>query len=265
MHEALERAMERLAFGPAIDTGDPEAVRTWLSQCGVSPADIDAIVQAGAERLAVYRTLLRTNLRRALQRALPRTSAALGSVLDESFDLFLHEHGPRTHYLRDFAGELVRHCAPAWRVDPRVAPWVPDLAQHELARHELEALPAGDHEQEAGHPLELDRAVRFIAAVRLLRYEWTVHELDVGGDPPADPVAEPVVLLVHRDQEHCVRGLQLTAAAGEIVDGLLQGHTLRDALVAACVRQQIELAHAIDGSAELLADLATRGILLGAA
>lgn len=77
---------------------------------------------------------------------------------------------------------------------------------------------------------------------------------------------EPVALLAYRGNEHVVRVLDLSLAAEAILELALGGEMrLRDAIAQGCDAVGI---HADDsvlaGTAELLAELADRGVLLGA-
>jgi hypothetical protein len=80
------------------------------------------------------------------------------------------------------------------------------------------------------------------------------------------PAREPTALLVYRDAEHEVRYLELSPLAAAILERLLAGSTLREAVLGGCG----VLGHPVDGpvlegTAALLADLGGRGALLGAA
>lgn len=265
MQEALERAINALAFGPAIDPHDPAAVRAWLDRSGVAAADAEAILASDIERLFVYRDLLRGRLYETLQLSVPRAMARLGSVFDEYFDRFLAERGPKTHYLRDVTDELLDWCEPRWRDDPRVPAYLPELARHEALQIEIGAM-ATEPASASAEGLDLERGVRFIGAARLVRYEHAVHELSEDEDDRSEPRRAPTALLVYRSPEHEVRYLELSPLAARILAGLLgQGQSLRQALLSACAEEGRPLDQAVlDGTAQLLADLAGRGALVGA-
>jgi len=62
-----------------------------------------------------------------------------------------------------------------------------------------------------------------------------------------------------------VRYLALTPLAADIVEGLLAGKTLREAVLTATERRGLApSANVLEGTATVLADLAERGALLGA-
>lgn len=258
MQAALERAMQRLVLGPPIDPQDPTAVRTWLAEAGVAPEDVETIVSAGPERLLVYRNLARGSLWRALERGLAGTMARMGERFEAYFDRFLAERGPRSRDLRDLPGELLDFCEPLCRADPDLPAWLMDFARYELTHHEI-ATMRSDATGGDPKPLALDAPVRFGAPVRVLRQAFAVHAFE------HEPEARPTILLIYRDADHRVRALELAPVSAAIVEHLLHGHSLRDALGQACAAHDTPLdGDTIAGATALLADLADRGILLGA-
>lgn len=266
MQQALERAIGELVLGAELDLGNPEVMSAWLSRHGVAEADAAALRSADLGRLFVYRQLVQHTLRNTVELAMPRSIARLGSVFDEYFARFLVERGPRTHYLRDVTYELLDWSGPQMRTDARVAPYLPDLMRHEALRIEIGALPAGEVGQPLG-ALELDQGVAFIEASRVVRYRFAVHELpdDDGSELAAEPKEEPTALFVYRSPEHEVRYLQLSPLAAAILDQLHGcGVTLREAMTAASSALGFPLSEQVlQGAAQLLADLAERGALLG--
>jgi hypothetical protein len=272
MQQALERAIGELVLGAELDLGNPEVMSAWLSRHGVSEADAAAFRAADLRRLLVYRQLVQHTLRSTVDLAMPRSIARLGPVFDEYFARFLVERGPRTHYLRDVTYELIDWSEPQMRKDARVAPYLPDLMRHEALRIEIGALPAAKGGQALG-ALELDQGVAFIEASRVVRYGFAVHELpdDVADDAEsaaqamAEPKAEPTALFVYRSPEHEVRYLQLSPLAAAILDHLHgRGATLREAMTEASASLGFALSEQVlQGAAQLLADLAERGALLG--
>ncbi|MCC6669386.1 MAG: putative DNA-binding domain-containing protein [Polyangiaceae bacterium] len=263
MPEALEIAFAELALGPELSPDDPVAVRAWLDQSGVDREDAQAIVDAGVDRLFVYRTLIRTTLREAVECAIPRTAHRLGAVFDEYFARYLREVGPRSRFLRDVTTELLDFCAPLWAADRRVPPWAMDLARHEAVQVVVASELAGPGNANR-QPLELELPVRFVEAVRLMRYDHAVHRLSDALQDRTPPVTEPTRLLVYRSPEHDVRYLELTPLAAAILERLLAGAPLGAAVVEACRAAGTPLGESVrSGTATLLADLAERGALLG--
>ncbi len=258
MQHALEAAMSELVFGPPL-AGD--AIDAFLARHALSPDD-RAQLRADFERIGVYRSLVRGTLRDAVELALPRTLARLGGVFDEYFARFLAERGPRTHYLRDVTNELLDFCAPLWAADPRVPAWALELARHEA----LQIVVSSHREAVVPHELgelELERGLRFVGAARVARYGFAVQRLPSDEDDRTPPERTPTALFVYRDPEHDVRYLELSPLAASLLERLLEGASLKDAVLGACSETGVEPALALEGTARLLADLAARGALLG--
>ena len=139
-----------------------------------------------------------------------------------------------------------------------------DLAAHELVEFAVAAAPV----PAAPPPLAdvaIDRALVFADAKRLVRYAFAVHLLPPDEDDRSEPIARPTSLLAYRDAAHAVRFLDLTPLAAAILERLFAGDTLGAALAGACSAEAVKLDDAIlADSARLLADLAERGVLLGA-
>jgi hypothetical protein len=255
---ALERALAELVLGPALGAGDLDAL---LSRHAL-PADDRAAITADFERWCVYRKLVRGTLRGAVELAVPRTLARLGAVFDEYLDRFLRERGPRTHYLRDVTTELLDFCEPLWEADQRVPAWALDLARHEAVQIVVSSLRERVVQAELGE-LDLERGLRFIEAARVVRYAFAVHRLSADAADRTPPERTPTLLLVYRDREHDVRYLELSPVAATLLERLLAGATLRDAVLGACAETGNETSSVLDGTARLLADLAARGVVLG--
>lgn len=266
MQEALERVIAELVLGPELDTADPAAVSDFLCRCGAAGDDAAALADGGLARLGVYRKLVRHTLRDAVWMAIPRVMARLGVVFDETFDRFLAERAPRTRYLRDVTVELLEWSIPQWRRDERVPAYIVDLARHESVQIEIGAMPA-ERVEVRDAALDPDRGVAFIAASRVLRYAFAVHELADDETDRTLPAERSTTLFVYRNPEHEVRYLELTPLAAAIIERLRgRGASLGDAIRDACT----ELSHPLDaavleGTARVLADLAERGALLGSA
>lgn len=264
MPDALDEAIADLVFGPALDLSRADQVASWLDRHALAAEDRAALGGTELRRLLVYRGLVRGTLRSALELAIPRSIARLGPAFDTAFDAFLADRGPRTHYLRDVTAELLDHAEPAWRCDPEVPPYVPELARLEALQVELGAQPVS--ERTPGATLHLDRALLFNESCRLLRFEHAVHELPESVADRSVPERRSTALFVYRDDAHDLRYLELSPLAADVVGGLLGGGALGPALRAAAAQHDVTLTSAVtEDVARLLADLAERGALLGAA
>jgi hypothetical protein len=262
VQSALERVLGELVLGPPLDASELAAL---CARHGLA-ADDGAALAAELERWLVYRKLVQGTLRDAVALAIPRTIARLGALFDEYFARFLRERGPATHYLRDVTSELLDYCAPLWAADARVPPWTLDLARHEAVQIVVSslrerALPAPPGEL----ALELGRGLRFAEAARVVRYAFAVQRLSADEADRSAPDAVPTALLVYRDREHDVRYLELTPLAAALLERLMAGASLEDAVLGACRDSGHEPASALEGTARLLAELAERGVVLGPA
>jgi hypothetical protein len=259
MQQALEAMFADLVLGPAPSRSDLAAS---CAAHGVSADDAAALAQS-FDRLLVYRELVRGNLYEAVQLSIPRSMARLGAVFDEYFARFLNERAPHTHYLRDVTSELLEFCLPLWRNDARVPTYLGELALHESLHIEVSALPALPRGHVAA-PLALDQGVQLGAALRLVGYRHAVHELPEAESDRSEPAQRDVSLLAYRSPEHDVRYLELTPLARGIVERLLAGDTLAQAVQGAAAEASAPLTEAVlSGAARLLADLAERGVVWG--
>jgi len=260
MLPALERALGELVFGPELA---PTELDAFAERHALDPASSTEL-RTNLERWLVYRTLVRNTLKNAVALAIPRTLARLGARFDESFDRFLAERGPRTHYLRDVTTELLDFVAPLWAADPRFPPWSLELARHEALEIVIASTADPPVPRELGE-LDVERGLAFIAAARVVRYEYAVHRLSADEGDRSAPAREPTALFVYRDPAADVRYLELSPLAALIISRLLTGETLGGALAGAAAAEGASLTeNVISGAAKLLSDLAERGVVLGA-
>jgi hypothetical protein len=264
MQEALERAMQALVLGEAPPT-DAAELAAWLSPHGLEPEEAAAF-SGNLERLLVYRTLVRGTLLGALEIAIPRSVARLGPLFAEYFDRFLAERGPATHYLRDVTDEWLTFVAPLFANDPRVPPFVLDLARHEALEIDV-ASSADTVEPPREVELDLASSLAFARDARVVRYRFRVHELPADVGDRSVPEPRPTALFVYRSREHDVRYLELSPLAANLSERLLGGQPLGAAVTeaAAATLGAAPNQSVLEGTARLLADLAERGALLGPA
>ncbi len=263
----LYRALRDACLGQTTGAAINQDLRGFLEARGVASEDIDAIL-AAPPRLQVYRSLVQNGLNAVVARMLPRTRARMNAACGGRFDVdvarFLGEVGPRTHYLRDVPGEVLAWAEPRWRDDSSVPPYLPDLAVHELACFGVAAAePEPPAHRQPGGDVLLERPLVFTRSARRLRYSWTVHELPANEADTAPPEQRDVRLLAYRDDEHAVRWLELSPLASSIVERLIKGEPLGQAVERACADHTTAPAAVAEDVARLLADLAERGVLLG--
>jgi hypothetical protein len=238
----------------------------FLAGRELSDADREAMLAVGAERFLVYRALVHNRVRNTVRDFITRTAARLGRLrLRADVAEFMHARAMASPYLRDVPEEFVEFMLPRWRDDPGLPPFLGDLARHELLEYTVLNDPRGG-EAPTGEALALDRPLRFDGAARLLAYDWAVHRLPLPPEDRSEPTRTPTWLLAYRDAEHKVRYLELTELAAAILRQLMgEGATVADGLKAACAELGVELTDERLGiAAQLLTDLAERGVMLGA-
>jgi hypothetical protein len=162
--------------------------------------------------------------------------------------------------------EWLTFAAPLFGNDPRVPPFIVDLASHEALEIDV-ASSADTVEQAREIELELGSALAFARDARVVRYDFRVHELPADPNDRSVPERRPTALFVYRSPEHDVRYLELSPVAANLVERLLRGQPLGAAVIeaSAATLGSAPSQSVLEGAARLLADLAERGALLGAA
>lgn len=261
----LQAMLADACFGDSADAiaGDLAA---YLARHGIEKEDAEAIL-ASPRRLGLYRKLVRHNVVNVVDVMLERTRARLEACVPGGFDgavsEFLAAEGPRTPHLRDAPGEFLAWAAPRWRSDAAVPPWLADHAELELVDFTIACAPRPSPPPPLAD-VTADRALVFGEPHVIVHLAWAVHELKAG-HLGAEPERRPVHLLVYRDAEHATRILDLTPLAAAILEKLLAGRPLAQAMVEACQVTGDPLDNTVlAGAARLLADLGERGVLLGA-
>lgn len=242
---------------------DPAA---FVARHGLAPEDA-AAVAASARRLGLYRKLVRWNLTHVVGVMLERTRARFEALAPGRFDAtveaFLAEVGPRTPHLRDVPAELLGFAAPRWRADPELAPFLVEHAEVELVEFTVGVTPRVPSPEGLAE-VAVDRPLVFAEPVALVTTGHAVHELPEA-DLRAVPERRATTLLVYRDEAHRSRFLELTPVAASLFERLRAGSPLGAALAEACAARGVPLDDGVlAGAARLLADLAERGVLLGA-
>ena len=262
---ALETALSRACLDLTVPVANRHDLRRFLAEHAVPGADIDAILD-GPARLMVYRSLVRNGLSAVVLRMLPRTRARMNTAahgrFDGDFARFVDAVAPRTHYVRDVPSEFYSWAGPQWRADARLPPYLADLAAHELAQFAVgsaEEKPAG-----ALAEVALDKPLVFSASTHFAVYAWAVHELPEDEESTAPPLHRDVRLLGYRDPKDLVRWLELTPLAGSIVARVMAGDCLGSAVEHSCADRGVTAGIVARDVARLLADLGSRGVLLGA-
>lgn len=207
----------------------------------------------------IYGRLILERTISAVEATLPRTARLVGRANVAAWSaLFLAREGSRSPYFRHVSGELVRWCIDQGFFDDGPASWK-DAARFELACFEVNISPLD--EPAAALPLALDRPVRLTRAHALLGCDHGVH-LDLEHPPEGR-----VELLIHRDHEtRRVVHRELSTAAACVLRRLAATLTLRRGIEEGLEEAAAPCSDAVLGEiAHLLADLAERRVVLGAA
>lgn len=229
---------------------------------GVPAETAATLPAAAAERLAIYRQMVHSRLFKTVAEYLPKTAAQIGRArLKAEVDRFIAEASPAAPFFRMVAGEFVQWARTRWPDDSTLPPFALALAEHEWSDAEIADHPAGG-EAASGEPLALDRPAQFDGTTSVRRYAWAVQRAGETGDVEREATA----LLLYRDRnDHRVRALELTPRAAAVCERLLAGESLQAALVGACAELGISLDDEfLAAMASFFADLAERGVLLGA-
>lgn len=241
-------------------SGNLAELQHYLARAALGPQLPTELKEA---RLAIYRRLVHGALDECMHSILPRTAARLGDRFWEEVHLFYSECGPHTHYLRDVPSEFLAWCKDRWSTLEDLPAYAFDLACHEVTAIEVGAASDGSARSEEPS-LSLDRPVIFQGAIALRHYQYAVHRLSEDLENLSIPEASPVFLLVYRDRNHDLRYLELSTIAFAILQRLLTGGTLQQAIVEGAASGGVPVDDTLlHGIAVLLGDLAERGVLWG--
>jgi len=262
-YEQLLLAMHDIVQDDEAPTKIAKDGEAWLRERGVTDVDAAAMSALGAKRLTLYRRLVRRGLRGAIRIQIPRTAARLEARFAADVDTFFDEVMPSSHYLRDVAFEFVDWASERWLRDAAVHDYLVDLARHELTAFDIAGSPT--RRTAAVRPeLSLEEPVFFDPVAKIARYGYAVHRLEAAEEATDIPDAVSTALLIYRDAEHDVRYLELSSLAARIVERLMDGQVLSEAMQGAAGDEGRVLEPAVlEGAARVLADLADRGVLLG--
>ncbi len=242
-----------------------ENALAFLGRAGLLEADARRMASLGPGRLLAYRRLVHRGIGSVCREWAPRTAARLGEErFAAEIALFLHDAGGvASPYYREVPRAFVSWAAPRWREDEGLPPFLADLARYELFYYDVRNDPATDAEP-TGLPLDLESPARIAPTALIERFEWAVHELPWSPDDRSEPEPRPVALAFWR-REDKTRQLDLERRDAHLLEGLLAGRTLKEALFTACAEVGDEVNAEVLGSiALLLKDLSDRGILFGA-
>ncbi len=262
----LQAMFADACFGVESQRAFDGDLQGYLARHAIAKDDAEAIL-ASPRRLGLYRQLVRHNvvyvIRQMLERSRVRLEALAPGTFDQAVETFLEQCGPRTPHLRDVPSEFLEWAAPRWRANASLPAWIVDYAQLELVDFVIGVAPRPAPPPPLGD-VAADLPLVFGDPKVMVRLRWAVHLL-APGDVETAPEERPSTLLVYRDAAHRTRYLDLTPLAAAILERLIGGAPLAEALVSACAAEgQVLDQDVLGGAARLLADLGDRGLLLGA-
>jgi uncharacterized protein len=252
----LEVVMEALLRTIEVPATRVEAA---LRADQLAPEDRAAFAALDPTTVGLYRRLVRGGLEDAVRAQLPLAAGFRGAPFAADVERWVDREGlPRSAYLRDAARAFVTALEPEWRADS--LDWLAELARFEVLGFEVAA--ALEEPSPFVEALDVARPVVLGGAPAVDSYGFAVHEAEAGSPPRRAPTR----LLRYRDAEGVVRTLLLSEVADLLLRELLAGEPLGGALARACTAAGASLGpQTLAETSAFLADLASRGVLLGAA
>jgi hypothetical protein len=246
--------------------GDPAGT---LAQLGLDEQQRAGMLAAGDKRLLVYHEMVHARLVKTIRSFIEGASERVGeNRLRAEVREWIAAPGPKSRYLRSIPAEFLAWVRPRWEADETLPPWIAEYCDHVVAVRTIRNDP-----RSVGRPtdvkLELERPVACNPTTRVYRYRWAVHRLPTPLQPDSQP--EPLgsqsghalIGFRHPDDEQ-PHFFDIKPRSAHMLERLLAGQTLRDALFGACEAMGETLDDEIlSVTAVTLADLADRQVLLG--
>jgi uncharacterized protein len=260
----VQSALGRVARDPKLRDRFAEAPEATLIELGLDEGERAGMLRYGPTRLLAYHEMVHSRLFGTIRTFLGGAADRLGrDRLRADVDAWVVELGPKTPYLRDIPAEFFAWARPRWEADASLPPWLTELAAHQILIRTIRNDP-----REIGTPteakLELDRPIACNPTVRVLRYCWSVHRLPTPLGPDDAPTEDAPIVIGHRNRAEQPSFFELEPRPARMLELLLAGKTLREALFGACEAQGETLDDAIlSATAVVLADLHDRHVLLG--
>ncbi|EDM75607.1 hypothetical protein PPSIR1_00150 [Plesiocystis pacifica SIR-1] len=263
-HEAIIRVFSTVLRDPAVFeavAADPDA---GLAELGLDAATREAMLAHGPGRLFAYHRMVHSRLRRTVRKLIGPAAAVLGRErLHAEVDAWIDVEGPRSGIFRDVVGEFADWAVERWAADDALPPWLAPLAAHGALRWRLRNDPRVV-EAPSEAKIDLERAVACNATASVQRYAWAVHRVPAEPGPEEAPEQREVAVAIFRDAKGKVRELELEPRLAAMLERLLAGQTLREALFGACEATGQALDDEIlKETALALADWCERHLLLG--
>lgn len=262
---ATQRALQHVVRATGSVDEVAALAASGFEGLGLTAADAAALTDQDPRRLFVYRKLVRGTMVDAIAAQIPRAAARLGDRYDALVHAFCDEELPRSRMLRDVPFELGVWARPRLEADPAIPPYLADLLRFELFEFDVYAARATLDEVEPTEELAADQLVAFCGTMRIARFDHAVHRLPDDPLDRSEPDPEAHGILAYRDGDGHYRQLELTPLATAIFARMwLDAMPLASAVQAACEAEGVAItAEVIQGTSEVLEDLAARGVALG--
>jgi uncharacterized protein len=264
--ERVQSVLARVARDSALRDRFERAPDATLAELGLDARERAGMLSAGSKRLLAYHEMVHGRLFKAIRTFIGGAADRLGhDRLRADVDAWIADPGPKTPYFLEIPAEFLGWAQPRWEADSSLAPWVAELAAHQVLIRTIRNDP-----REIGEPtgkgLDLDAPVACNGTVRVVRYRWAVHRLPKRLGPEQEPAHEPAIVIAYRGPDHQPSFVDIKPRSAHMLEQLLAGASLRAALFGACEAMGETLDDAIlSVTAVTLADLFERHVLLGGA
>jgi uncharacterized protein len=264
--ERIQSALGRVIRDRALHdrvVEDPDAA---LASLGLDEQARAGMLASGTQRLLAYHHMVHTRLFKTIRAFLGGAADRLGEQrLRADVHAWVADPGPRTAYLRDIPREFLSWARPRWDADPSLPQWLGELAAHQVSIRMIRNDPR-EVAPQTDVGIDLERPIACNATVELVRYRWAVHhlpaKLDRAAEPSLMPEGHAVIAYRHADEQP--RFVDIKPRSAHMLERLIAGQSLREALFGACAAMGEELDDEIlSVTAVTLGDLIDRHVLLG--
>lgn len=262
----VQSVLGRVARDPALRDRLAQAPEATLIELGLDEHERAGMLRHGPNRLLAYHEMVHSRLFGTIRTFIGGAAERLGRErLRADVDAWIAGPGPKTPYLRDIPAEFLTWARPRWEADASLPPWLVELADHQVLIRTIR-----NDTREIGTPtdnkLDLDRPIVGNPTARVIRYRWSVHRLPKQLGPDDAPAEDQPIVIGYRGRDEQPAFIGVEPRAAKLLELLLAGKTLREALFGACEAMAETLDDAIlSATALTLADWHDRQILLGGA
>jgi len=264
--ERLQSVLGRVARDPTLRDRFAQAPEATLIELGLDERERAGMLRHGPNRLLAYHEMVHSRMLGTIRTFIGGAAERLGRErLRADVDAWIAGPGPTTPYLRDIPAEFLVWARPRWQADTSLPPWLAELAAHQISIRTIRNDPR-EIGTPTGNKLDLDQPIACNPTVRVVRYRWSVHRLPTPLAADDAPDEDQPIVVGHRDRNERPSFVQLEPRDAHLLELLLAGKTLREALFGACEAIGEALDDSILAATALsLADWHDRHLLLGGA